>query len=451
MRLGDCDALRNVICWSRNSNSFLVFTENYSEALQCQRSPTVNDLLMMTLLRGYYWKAAKWSICQHQAIIHCVSGSSVSFLYPRILCRVYDNYDGFFFVNCSTRRRIICEFDQNVNHPEYVECIKGNYLSTNPAQSPTLQVSISTTITQRSTEKNTSTFKPSTSIQPFFVTTTKRQTHKVHETLTDRTGVTRGTGDVNGVTPTPISHAHETQEEKKYQQAENDLRMKIGVPVTSWVVLFGVFIIVVYIYRRYKCDGGATKRDDNVGGQLHTMSNTNQLQPSNVMTVSTETNSANDDSVEDEYASIDELDNGESDRDMNTQSYERSGHYNAFDDEYLHSRCSDRHDQGEDGQYNNITDLKRQQNKASDNRNKAIYRYDVHESEPYMNVSSATTQKHKSSDDNGYINVKRSNSVDVKDTTRPERPVNGTTDNIYNLLDERDKGDTYDELRINKH
>ncbi|KAL4232226.1 hypothetical protein ACF0H5_009800 [Mactra antiquata] len=407
MRLGDCETNRNYICWSHNSNSFEVLRANYSEAIKCQRSPTVNDLLTMSLPSGYYWKADKWTICQHQDDI----SNSVNLLNPGTLCRVYDNSDGFFFVNCSTLRHTICEFDQNVNHPEYVECIEGNYWSTNPTQRPSVQVSISTTIEQRYTDKITSTMKPSTSKHSSTVITTMRQTHK-------------------------------------------DLGIKVGVPVASCVVLLGVVIFVVYMCRRYKGDGGATKRDDCVDGHLRSKSNTNQLQPSNVITVTNETYtySANDDTVEDEYAYISEADDDGTDQDMNTQSYERCGHFsmgnNAFDNEYSYS--SDLHDQCKDEQYDITTDLKRQQNKVSDdyNRiqiNKAFDRYGVNESELYDTSATNQSRPHCNlSDDYDHINIKRSDSVDVYDTTRPVGPVNETTGDIYNQLDQNDKDDTYD-------
>ncbi|KAL4232227.1 hypothetical protein ACF0H5_009801 [Mactra antiquata] len=386
-KYGACHVDRLYLCRSA-SGEWKSLSGYFDVAIQCKVSP--EDDFKVAFTSGYYWTNKSVEVCLQK---YDNNDGFVPFVGSYNLCRAYDNEVGSYYANCTSQRYMMCDFGHRTVLPYgYRNCI---------AERP--QPTDKTTTLKSSTHSKTSSYTSS------------------------------GTGDV--LSPNTFN-AIDVQSD----QNENDLGLMVGLPVAMFVVLLVVATTLVIGCRRYRRHSNASKGNNSASGQMHSISYNVQLRtnntPNETYNISTDGfvsgqlssqhnetyNQTFDDIVEDEYAYIDDAD----------------------DD------GTDLHDQGEDGQYNTITDLKRQQNKASNDYdriqiNKAFDRYGANESELYD--TSATNQRssiHKSSDDYDHINVKRTEGVDVYDTTRPEISVNETTGNIYNQLDKRDKDDTYD-------
>ncbi|KAL4232228.1 hypothetical protein ACF0H5_009802 [Mactra antiquata] len=168
----------------------------------------------------------KYGQCDVDRLYLCKSNCVVPVTDFNNLCKAYDNKVGSYYVNCTSQRYMICDFENGTVLP------KGyRYLST------------------------------------------VRETVLPHSETSSYTG--RGTGYMSTL------HTFNANNGVSEQQNENDLGLKVGVSVAVCVVLLIAVTIVVICCRRYRRHKNATTGNNSANGQMPPTSNNMQLQSRN--------------------------------------------------------------------------------------------------------------------------------------------------------------------------
>ncbi|KAL4232224.1 hypothetical protein ACF0H5_009798 [Mactra antiquata] len=251
VHFGNCNITRNIICEWSNMEGKLTYTKtkrSYDVVLtECQPNAARIDVSRSELTSDYYWVPdSKKTFCLYDIPEYIDNGIS-----SEAICGVYDYTESSFYVNCSSSRHMLCEFDNlNTSYDGCKPCV------TDQSLQPT------TTSITKHTDKLRTSKKPLTAetTSP----TDKAQSSTTHKDITHSDHAS----DVTQV-PTTISEAfndvtqlstdsNEEQtsanyEERKNDQGGSDLGLYIGAPVAVLVTILVVIVIIMIVRYRRRC------------------------------------------------------------------------------------------------------------------------------------------------------------------------------------------------------